>query len=183
MKYQFRARRALMMPLPLFAIAGVAWVNRPTQMLGLLAFIAGLVFAVLSVPHGLFGRVSIADNRLEATQPFPSTEAPRGGVNLTELSRITSVGRKYGAFVEIGFAIWRPMIRLQDRLGGEVWINAWGWDHKNELFGIIRRSVEQSHGGSDAMSARRLGLVAPGLPVGTTQGNGRAHIVFLRRRL
>ena len=181
MPRQFRARRALLMPLPLFAIAGVAWVIPIMQTLGLLAFIAGLVVVVLSVPHGLFGRVIIADNRLEAIGPFPSTKAPLGGVNLMELSRITSVGRKYGAFVESGFAIWRPMLRLQDRLGGEVWMNAWGWDHKDEVFEMIRRSAEHSHAGSDAMSARRLGLIAPGRPGGTTQGNKRAHVVFFPR--
>ena len=181
MPRQFRARRALLMPLPLFAIAGVAWVIPMTQTLGLLAFIAGLVVAVLSVPHGLFGRVIIADNRLEAIGPFRSTEAPLGGVNLEDLSRITSVGRKYGAFVENGFAIWRPMFRLQDRLGGEVWMNAWGWDHKDEVFEMIRRSAEHSHAGSDAMSARRLGLIAPGRRGGMTNGNRRAHVVFLPR--
>ena len=181
MPRQFRARRALLMPLPLFAIAGVAWVIPITQTLGLLAFIAGLVVVVLSVPHGLFGRVIIADNRLEAIGPFPSTKAPVAGVNLEDLSRISSVGRKYGTLVERGGAIWRPMFRLQDRLGGEVCLRAWGWDHKGELFGVLRRSVEQSHAGSDAMSARRLGLDLPGLPIGRAHRNRRAHVVFFPR--
>lgn len=183
MNCQYRARRALLMPLPLFAIAGVAWVSPVTQTLGLLGFIAGFVLAVLSVPHGLFGRVSIADDHLEAVRPFGATEAPLSGVNLAELSGITSVGRKYDALVESGVAIWRPMFRLQDRLGGEAWLNAWGWDHKDDLFGVLRRSVEQSHASSDALSARRLGLDLPGLPIGRARRNRRARIVFFRRRL
>ena len=181
MPRQFRARRALLMPLPLFAIAGVAWVIPITQTLGLLGFIAGLVLAVLFVPHGLLGRVIISDDHLEAVRPFGATETSLGGVNLMELSRITSVGRKYGTLVESGGAIWRPMFRLQDRLGGEVCLKAWGWDHKGELFGVLRRSVEQSHADSDAMSARRLGLDLPGLPIGRAHRNRRAHVVFFPR--
>ena len=154
----FRAYRAwtFLIP-PAVLLLGAALARMNSGGLALILIAEGVV-AVLAVPHAVGGWVRIGGPRLTASRPFAATEAPRGGVDLTALVRISSVGRKYGTFVDRGLPIFRLMFRIQDGSGGEAWIEAWGWSSQERLFGELRRAALSSGAHVDEMTFRRLGF-------------------------
>jgi hypothetical protein len=147
----------ILAPVPAtFVVAGVLHANQ-----GALVLLCALAAfgGVLVLPHALFGRVVIIGETLTATRPFLASESPRGGVNVRTLLRISSVGRKYGSFTSRGLAMWRPMLRLQDRQGGEAWMEAWGWSDKQALFSELREAALAANASVDGLTFRRLGFV------------------------
>ena len=125
--------------------------------LALVMIAAGFV-AVLTVPHAVSGSVLSSGARLSASRPFLAPESPRGGVDLSALLRISSVGRKYGNFVDRGLPIFRSLLRIQDRDGGEAWIETWGWSSQGQLFGELRRAALAPGAHMDELTFRRRGF-------------------------
>jgi hypothetical protein len=145
------------MILPAVLLLGAAMLGMNSGGLALVMIAAGFV-AVLTVPHAVSGWVRISGTRLTASRPFLASESPRGGVDLSALLRISLVGRKYGHFVDRGLPIFRSLFRIQDRHGGEAWIEAWGWSSQEQLFGELRQAARSCGAHVDELTFRRLGF-------------------------
>ena len=158
----FRARRSLFI-VPLFGslvvLAARIGANNGAIALAVMAFILA---SLLSMLIALTWRLSIVDARLLAAGRPPFASMPAGGVDLRALSRVSSVGYRYGLFLRLGPPLFRPLIVLQDRYGGEAWISAWGWEDRKTLMELLRHAVLRSHAKMDPLTFWRLGFKPSG---------------------
>ena len=158
----FRARRSLLIVPPLVGLVVVAvgiGANRGAIALVVMALILVSLVALLIA---LTWRLSIVDTRLQAAGRPPFASAPAGGVDLHALSKVSSVGYRYGLFLRLGPPLFRPLIVLQDTHGGEAWISAWGWEDKKALMTLLRQAVLISHAKMDPLTFWRLGFKPSG---------------------
>lgn len=158
----FRARRSLLaVPVPagLVVVALALGANRGAVAMLVIAL---TVVSVIAVLIATTWRASIVNGRLQAGGRPPLAPLPSGGVDLHALSKLSSVGLRYGMFVRLGPPLLRPLILIQDRHGGEVWIWAWGWEDRGLLMEHLREGVLESHAKMDPLTFWRLGFKQSG---------------------
>ena len=156
---EYRQRRGLCVPLA--ALMGlVIAILTGYWPLGVFCAIALGVSAVVVIPMSLLGRATLTDASLtvQSTPPYQRSQKHPGPVRLDHLVEIQSVNQRYGRFTRFGFAIMRPLIRLQDANGTDAVMWAWGWENKTELVGLLRQAALRSNAHVDGLTRRRLSI-------------------------
>ena len=155
---QFRARRALLAPVVVLAVLVAADLLGANQ--GVLALLL-IVLVVVAIVSGMIAgtwKASLVGNRLTASGAPPLRMLTTTGVDLSALSKISSVGLQNGLLTRGGPPVFRPFLLLQDTRGGEAWLTAWGWEDRRTLQALLREAVKSSHAKMDPLSFWRLGF-------------------------
>ena len=81
-------------------------------------------------------------------------------VDLTQLSRVTSVSNQGGLISGRGLPVFRHHLLLEDAYGGRVVMWAWGWTPREPLCRALREAVAATGARTDRLSRRRIGIGA-----------------------
>lgn len=159
MEREFRERRALFFPL-VFGVGLCIAVAVQSVAIGVPCAIALGLSVIVAIPLALSGRIEILARTMTVSgvPPYQRKQRHPGPVQLDRLATVHSVAQRYGAFTQLGPAIFRPLLQFTDLDGGELVMWAWGWERRTELFGILREAVVHSDARVDKVTIRRLRL-------------------------